>query len=115
MQPQVQRKKQDKIVIPQRKLLNSLENLTKEIIQVLEQDQLLDSFKIEQRQKVLNALMLSESVSGPIGAEEKTSLLNLQKKLEELLNLKIQQSHLEIVDYTSKTKDLKKYNLKNVR
>ncbi len=115
MEPQVQREKQDKIVIPQSKLILSLENVTKNIIKILEEDSPLDNFKLEQREKILEALKLSEVVSGPIGASEKNSLQELQKQLENLLQLKINESHSEIVDHTSKTKDLKKYNLKNVR
>ncbi len=115
MEPQVRREKQGKIVIPQSKLILSLENVTKEIIEVLTKDSTLDSFKLEQREKILHALKLSEAVSGPIGAKEKNSLLELQQQLENLLQIKLTESHSEIVDHTSKTKDFKKYNLKNVR
>lgn len=115
MQPQDQRGKQDKVVVTQSKLILSLENLTKEIIKILEQDFDLDGFKLEQREKILQALKQSELVRGPIGAPEKKSLVDLQIQLEKLLQQKIHESQTEIVDHSSKTKDLKKYNLKNVR
>lgn len=107
--------KRDNVGIPQEKLILSLEKLTKKLIHNLEQDLSPDFFEIDQREKLLQALKLSEKVFGPIGSTEKTLLWKLQQDLENLIQLKIIKSQDEIVDHTSKTKDLLKYNLKNVR
>lgn len=115
MQQLLQRGRQDKIAISQDKLISSLEKLTKEIIEILEQNLTIDSFKLDQREKILDALKLSELVDGPIGADNKKTLLQMQYALEQVLTLRIKESYSEIVDFTSKTKDLKKYNLNNVR
>lgn len=115
MDHRLERKKQDSAGIEQGRLLISLKNITAQIIKVLEQDYFVDNFILEQRDKLIHAVKLSESVHGPIGADEKNGLMDLQNQLEQLLLKRINESTSNIVDYTSKTRDFKKYNLKNVR
>ena len=115
MELKVERKKPDNLVLNQEKLFQSLITITNQILKILEQDEVIDNFLLEQRDSIINALRLSESVGGPIGATEKETLLSLQNQLEELLKKKIEEQSNAIVDYTSKTKDFKKYNLRNVR
>ncbi len=115
MHLRAEKKKQDNLVISQEKLLCSLITITSQILKILAQDEYIDNFILEQRESLVYALKLSEKVDGPIGAAEKKTILNLQEQLEDLLKKKIHEQSLLIVDYTSRTKDLKKYNLKNVR
>jgi len=115
MDHRVERKKQGNASIDQGRLLFSLKTITSQIIKILEEDYPVNDFLLEQREKLINAVKMSELVNGPVGAEEIQSLFELQNNLEQLLFDKMQKSTNEIVDYTSRTKDFKKYNLKNVR
>lgn len=115
MVQQVERKKQGDLLIAQEKLVQSLKKLTLNMITLLDQDQLIDNFTLDQRDSLIESIKLSEKVAGPIGADERNSLESLQNTLEALLSRRIQEQNQVIVDFISKEKDFKKYNFKNVR
>lgn len=108
-------KKLDKTGTGQKKLLQSIQALNHKIIQQLENEEIIETFYVDQRESLIEALKLSEKIDGPIGAEIVEVLKNQQQILEKLIEKKIDESHQEIMEYHDKTKNLKKYNLKNVR
>jgi hypothetical protein len=115
MEHQAEKRKLGKDVVTQKKLIQSLEKITLNLINILNEDQWVDNFTLEQRESLIESIKLSETVDGPIGAAEKLALTELQEKLEKLITKRMEDQKNRIVDFTSKTKDLKKYNLKNVR
>ncbi len=110
-----QRERLDKLGASQVKLIFSIESLTKKIIETLQSDSDVVSFYLEQREKLIEALKLSETLIGPIGAVHHQTIATQQKELERLILEKIDESRLELQRHNEKTKDLKKYNLRNVR
>ena len=99
----------------QKKLILSLTNITKRLLQSLEADAETLAFNLEQRENIITALKQSELVDGPIEPEIKNKIVELQNELELKLTLKLEQSRKELSDFTGLARDIKKYNLKNVR
>lgn len=108
-------KKLDNIELQREKIVQSIQTLNQKIKFQLETEMFIEQFYVDQREQLINALTLSEKINGPIGAEIVDLLKKEQEELEKIIKMKIDESYQEIVTHNNKTKDLKKYNLKNVR
>lgn len=102
----------EKLCIDQ--LIIQLEKLTNSLIYDLDADRSDLYFKLEQREKILNALSGKCIQAGPIEPEWLSKLIDQQKKLEGLIAKKLEQTREEMVHQVAIVGKLKKYNLKNV-
>ena len=81
----------------------------------MEAKQSVEIFYLEQRESLIQSLIQSEKQFGPIGAKVKKTLIEDQEQLQQSLERSLRNTQEQIVDHNTKTKNLKKYNLRNVR